>query len=64
MSTYTISSLKESRIINPFMESRRESCNLKKNAKIKKTISLNSSYIVTNNTQESKKTSLSSSNSS
>lgn len=63
MSTYTISSLKENRILTPFMESRKESCNLKK-SKLKKTVSLNSAYVVTNNTQELKKTSLSSSQSS
>jgi hypothetical protein len=65
MSTYTICSLKENRILSSFSESgKKESYNLKKNSKLKKTISLNSSYIVTNNTQELKKTSLSSSQSS
>jgi len=66
MSTYTISSIKENRIFNPFMESNKRvySSNLKrKDSKSK--IALNNNYIIINNTPvEIKKNSLSSSQSS
>ncbi len=63
MTTYIITNTNEKNT-HPLMEHRKKSSNLKSNSKIKKTSSLNNSYMIFNHTEEIKKTSLSSSQSS